>query len=706
MTRTAAALALVLSAGAASAQSCFIDLDTFQGAGYGEPSMGCPGPAGVYPSAAWSYLTASSPTTSPVYGLMGNQTLATITRATNGVFASFNNPNTTGDFQSLFDDFQENPGGPLVYTFNNLEPGLYAIYTSAVDPSNANNRCTVTVANPVAYCQASQVVGGPLTQFNTIRTHVRAGVTHALHIKQVYAGTPLTITITDGVNSSAVCNGIQLVKLGESRLRIYVDSGATAGLNNGGSWTNAFTDLQFALDAAHAAGGGNCEIWVASGMYRPTQGTDRTATFDIPDQLRILGGFDGTETDLSERGDPLFTPTYLSGSIGASTATDDCYTVITLENVGSNTLVDGFYIARGYNNGGPYSGRGGGMVIDYGISPTIRNCSFTTNTASLGGGALYLKNATTRIINCTFFNSDVYNGAGGAIESVGPINTTLTLHNCRFLGNHALGDGGAIHTNFVHADIANCLFSGNSTDNEGGAIKSAGDDQGLSIVNSTFSMNTAGDFSGGIYVSGGMDVQMHNSILWGNTGGMPGTIQGQQVTVIANSGSTLTASYNTLQGNSPNPLFLNAAGNDGVPGNFDDNCRVQQGSPCIDAADASKVPDDIGDIDDDGNTFEAIPVDQDGGPRRVEILSIANTGMGGLPPIDRGCYEFQLSAWCPANCDNSERPPVLNVSDFICFQTKYAAGDPYANCDGSTIVPILNVSDFICFQQKYAAGCP
>jgi hypothetical protein len=61
---------------------------------------------------------------------------------------------------------------------------------------------------------------------------------------------------------------------------------------------------------------------------------------------------------------------------------------------------------------------------------------------------------------------------------------------------------------------------------------------------------------------------------------------------------------------------------------------------------------------------------------------------------------------CYANCDCSTTEPLLNVSDFVCFQTKYAAGDPAANCDGSTIPPILNVSDFICFQQKYAAGCP
>jgi len=63
-------------------------------------------------------------------------------------------------------------------------------------------------------------------------------------------------------------------------------------------------------------------------------------------------------------------------------------------------------------------------------------------------------------------------------------------------------------------------------------------------------------------------------------------------------------------------------------------------------------------------------------------------------------------AACYANCDGSTIPPILNVNDFICFQTKFAAGDPYANCDGSTVPPVLNVSDFTCFLNLFAAGCP
>jgi hypothetical protein len=60
---------------------------------------------------------------------------------------------------------------------------------------------------------------------------------------------------------------------------------------------------------------------------------------------------------------------------------------------------------------------------------------------------------------------------------------------------------------------------------------------------------------------------------------------------------------------------------------------------------------------------------------------------------------------CYANCDGTTAVPFLNVNDFICFQSKFAAGDTYANCDNSTSAPVLNVNDFICFQSQFAAGC-
>jgi hypothetical protein len=58
---------------------------------------------------------------------------------------------------------------------------------------------------------------------------------------------------------------------------------------------------------------------------------------------------------------------------------------------------------------------------------------------------------------------------------------------------------------------------------------------------------------------------------------------------------------------------------------------------------------------------------------------------------------------CYADCDRSG---TLNVLDFVCFQSAFAAAAPYANCDGSTLPPVLNVNDFVCFQSRFAAGCP
>ncbi|MBL9032887.1 MAG: hypothetical protein JNM80_14420 [Phycisphaerae bacterium] len=60
---------------------------------------------------------------------------------------------------------------------------------------------------------------------------------------------------------------------------------------------------------------------------------------------------------------------------------------------------------------------------------------------------------------------------------------------------------------------------------------------------------------------------------------------------------------------------------------------------------------------------------------------------------------------CPANCDASTSPPVLNVNDFVCFLNKFSVGDPSANCDCSAAAPVLNVNDFVCFLNQFSAGC-
>jgi murein tripeptide amidase MpaA len=67
--------------------------------------------------------------------------------------------------------------------------------------------------------------------------------------------------------------------------------------------------------------------------------------------------------------------------------------------------------------------------------------------------------------------------------------------------------------------------------------------------------------------------------------------------------------------------------------------------------------------------------------------------------------QFAAPGACYANCDGSTVVPILNVNDFVCFQSQFAAGSSAANCDNSSVPPVLNVNDFVCFQASFAAGC-
>ena len=83
-----------------------------------------------------------------------------------------------------------------------------------------------------------------------------------------------------------------------------------------------------------------------------------------------------------------------------------------------------------------------------------------------------------------------------------------------------------------------------------------------------------------------------------------------------------------------------AASRDDVSGTEDDDMSLAPGSPAIDACRNDRIPADLADADNDGNTTEPQPFDVLGRPRFVDA-PVADTGLGTPPLCDMGAHETQ-----------------------------------------------------------------
>ena len=445
---------------------------------------------------------------------------------------------------------------------------------------------------------------------------------------------------------------------------VYVDGNAT-GAATGITWTDAYTDLQDALTSAAP----ETEIWVADGVYYPTDGTGRAATFDLKNEVAIYGGFSGNETNRAERAwETNFT--VLSGDIGvAGDHSDNSYHVVTASNTDHTAVLDGFTIREGNADGVEDSGgglynffgdltlanltfsenragnHGGGMYSERG-SPAMTTVSFIGNTAAKGGGMYVINSPIFTLTQATFLNNTVAQDGGGLYLN----GSTMKAQSVGFIGNSATGNGGGFYSFFDSSpSMVNGLFSGNSANAGGGMYSHLGN---AVLVNVTFSRNQAA-YNGGGLLNSDSSPQITNAIFWENQdqGGTWATSQ------IYDTGSSATVvNYSLVQGwggggsgnINANPLFADPTGADGIAGTFDDDLRLLGVSPAIDAGDNTAVLPDYADLDGDGNLSEATPFDLLKSPRFIETLSIQNTGNGAPPLVDMGAMEaFEYSVSLP-----------------------------------------------------------
>lgn len=324
---------------------------------------------------------------------------------------------------------------------------------------------------------------------------------------------------------------VGLFASGQSEV-IYVNANATESSDNGKDWGSAFTDLQDALDEAKDGD----SIWVAAGVYTPSA-DDTEVSFVMKDGVDLYGGFNGTETELTNR-DWVSNVTILSGEIGSKDSLkDNSKTVV----MAANSLIDGFTITAGYGksegggpgaggpppsggegqsaghmspdaiqSGGSSPGNGSGIQI-WKVSPEIRNCIITENTSGKAGGVYIVGNfahgsdAEQEVVMPLFVNCEITNnvamgrGGGAALDLGGSALFIDTI----FSGNECTnGKGGAVYNDFGCSPyFINCLFEDNFAQS-GGAMGNDGASNPV-IYRSTFLNNEASAVGAALYQGSG-----------------------------------------------------------------------------------------------------------------------------------------------------------------------------------------------------------
>jgi len=275
---------------------------------------------------------------------------------------------------------------------------------------------------------------------------------------------------------------------------IYVDRVAS-GANNGTSWNDAYTNLGTAISAATAG----AEIRITVGIYGYN---NQSST--INKNMTITGGFDGWETGGTPNNSiENYNPNLFNGTQifdGSAAGNSQGYLVIdgtTINgSITSATIIQNMVFTGGRNHGIEILGDNTTQNTD----PIIKDCIFT----SLDRSAIRIDGTNGKlgvnIENCTFrYNGDSANNPnGGAINVIAPNSTsTVTIRDATFQYNDAKDAGGAIYTtgcNNVY--ILDSEFTENEVNTGSGGALGIFECSFLGIAGSEFSTNTAGNAGG------------------------------------------------------------------------------------------------------------------------------------------------------------------------------------------------------------------
>jgi hypothetical protein len=222
------------------------------------------------------------------------------------------------------------------------------------------------------------------------------------------------------------------------------------------------------------------------------------------------------------------------------------------------TIIEGLTITGGRTFGEAHPDNSGGGMICHGAHPSLKDCTFTNNTAWSRGGGLYGINGGDTLTGCTFTDNNAQRGGAIFFISLNP-----TLDGCTFTNNTATIDGGGILSFNANSIMTNCTFSGNTVTGvagKGGGVCTSSPENSPSspiFEYCTFESNAA-DLGGGMHNGNYSSPVLINCTFTGNFATDNG---GGMYNLQSSSSPTLTDT--TVCGNTPDQIYGNWTDNGG-----------------------------------------------------------------------------------------------------------------------------------------------
>lgn len=239
--------------------------------------------------------------------------------------------------------------------------------------------------------------------------------------------------------------------------------------------------------------------------------------------------------------------------------------------------IENMTLANG--NGGSL---GGAISVGNFAQPELTFLILENNQAGIGGALHVGSNSLLTISQTQFLSNTATDASGGGMFVNGG---TVFLYESSFVNNESTAeDGGAVHMDNGFLSLTNSLFAQNSAGDDGGALSS-----NAGIVEAqfnTFVENDAGGDGGAIF-NDTADLTINSSLIVSNTAVT------QHGAVSDNSGSG-SMSYSNLFANTPAPDNNVATTSNNISADplfADSDYRLSNASPAIDAADPAAAVD-------------------------------------------------------------------------------------------------------------------